>query len=60
MHEVMGTSSYTTSFRRARVGLGNTEPRYNSHVEGVKKKYYINSTYPIFDAVATVKKLLSG
>lgn len=43
MHEVMGTSSYTTSFRRERVALGNNEPRYNSHVEGVRKKYFINS-----------------
>ena len=52
----MGTTGYTACFRRERVGLGNSEPRYNSHVEGIRKKYYINSTYKMSDAAATARK----
>lgn len=30
MHEIMNTNAYPISFRRAKIALGNTEPRYNS------------------------------
>jgi hypothetical protein len=32
MHEVFGTNSYSTNFKRAKVALGNNEPRYDSQV----------------------------
>ena len=45
MNEVMNTTFYKTNrFNRAKVALGNTEARYNSHVEGIRKRFYINST----------------
>ena len=44
MHEVMNTTPFSNIFRRAKVALGNSEPRYNSQVEGIREKYYINST----------------
>jgi hypothetical protein len=40
----MGTTPHSTIFKRAKVALGNTEARYNSQVEGVREKFYINST----------------
>jgi hypothetical protein len=40
----MGTNPHNTIFKRAKVALGNTETRYNSQVEGIRGKFYINST----------------
>lgn len=49
MHEVMNTTAhFPNRLNRAKIALGNSQPRYNSQVDGIRKKFYINSTYRIF------------
>ena len=62
MHEVMNTTTnhLQNRFTRAKVALGNSQPRYNSKVEGIQRRYYINSTLHFAYSEGTANKLQNG
>lgn len=61
MNEVMNTTAYFPNrLNRAKVALGNSEARYNSQVEGSRKKYFINSTLFLYNSEGIAKKYHNG